>query len=120
MRRKKIKVTVPVEIQLLCILLKITPRELLETFLHDLGSCNFTQGSDERKMAKAWFLRGAISATAGDWDNASQLVEDLEHIREASYPYASDVKKTYIKKRKILLAEWFDEWKDRLNLNGEN
>ncbi len=69
------------------------------------------QGSDERMMAKDWFLRGAIAMpiwviTPKDNDRVSCIVNDFALMYTANYPSVDNT--NYEEKRKKQLQMWYD------------
>jgi hypothetical protein len=113
LKPQTIKIEIPLEIVMLCDVFDATPEGLLTTFMRDLASMKYNQGSDERSMAKDWFLRGAISSSdwISDYDDARAIVEDFESMYSRNYPSIDNTQ--YDKERKMQLKNWYAEVNDR-------
>lgn len=108
MEKTTITLEIPADIIVLCDVFDIKPEQLLSTFMADLCSMSGSQGSDERMMAKIYFLRGGISHRH-QWhiEHAEDLITDFDHMRRANYPAISNT--GYDEKRKEQLKEWHAE-----------
>lgn len=88
-KHSAIEVEVSPEIQVLCQLLEINPKELVESFLADLGSSFGNGGSDERRKAKEYFLRTNAPHSAGfDFEQLQNLLDEIDNLpqdRKAEY-----------------------------------
>jgi hypothetical protein len=107
-----IEIEIPAEVAMLCDLFDITPKILLEAFMADLASIQGNQGSDERNMAKAWFLRGGIGIIpwleSEDWYACLNQLEDIY----AQVPHTLDTGNVPAL-RKEKLDTWYRHWKQR-------
>ena len=111
MKTKVIKLTISPDVQVLCELFSISPQQLLSRFMADLCSEVGNGGSDERRMAKDYFLRGGMAVTEEwHWEHNGDILEDFESLYKASYPYANDENKEWKKKRANFLNELREIW----------
>lgn len=83
--QQTIKIDIPVDVIALCNIFDITPKLLLEQYMCDLCSLPGNGGSDERRMAKDYFLRGHISGNVHIEEKAS-VIEEFETLYQNNYP----------------------------------
>jgi hypothetical protein len=104
-----IEVAIPDDVQVFCELFSITPDELLTRFMNDLCSMQYNGGSDERRMAKEYFLRGDLASRLEPlWTHAMEVAFDFDDLYHAAYPASSNANWEY--HRAELLKELRAEW----------
>lgn len=91
-----IKIEISKDIEVLCEQFKITPKDLLEQFMDDLCSRPGNGGSDERRMAKEYFLRGSIASQIS-YEDGQLMMDFFEGLYQKHYPSVSN--KTHIEDR---------------------
>lgn len=104
----KVKVDVPAGFLVICNYFGLKPADVLHVFAGDLSQHPFiTGGSDERWMAKDYFLRGC-SLPHGDYDKAEGLFDRLIEIRNSwgGNHKMDNFKKTYLSEMKELGKEF--------------
>lgn len=127
MEKTTIQIEIPVEIVMLCDIFDIKPEELLSAYMEDLCSMKSNQGSDERRMAKEYFLRGGIAMPGWlDNDNVdvgisvyeiqSDLIEQFADMYTENYPAIANTE--YDEKRKKQLEDWYSKAKKIKNLKA--
>lgn len=89
---KLIQVKAPPELLELARIIGRKPAEILEQYAQDLLRLPGSNGSDERRMAGEYFLRGSIVG----WDEKRDLAEDFISISRREY-------------RCLLCKEWVRE-----------
>lgn len=106
MEKITIQLEIPAEIVMLADIFDVTPEQILECFMNDLVSKPGNQGSDERRMAKEYFLRGGISRREM-WlfDTADDLIELFADMYKENYPASANTE--YAEKRKVQLDNWY-------------
>jgi hypothetical protein len=121
MKSKTIKLKVSADMQVLCEIFGITAEELLTQFIADLCSEGGSGGSDERTMAKEYFLRGSLSTNEEWlWDNNENVLDDFAWLYLSAYPTNDDNGK-WQKQRTLLLNELREKWQNvRLTYNETN
>lgn len=84
----KTTIEIPDDVQVLCEVFNIEPEDLLEQFLQDLCSLPGNGGSDERRMAKEYFLRGGIASNGifSDYDEQETVLHSFEALYQKHYP----------------------------------
>ena len=114
MEKTTIQLEIPLEVVMLCDIFDIKPEELLSTFMGDLCSMKGSQGSDERRIAKDWFLRGSIAMpdwlhngniSISNYEIPSDTVEAFSVMYASNYPAAANTE--YDEKRRQQLADWY-------------
>jgi hypothetical protein len=109
---KTIQLTIAPDVQVLCDLLDITPEQLLNQYMRDLCSMALNGGSDERLMAKQYFLRTHLSSqSVFSNDCATEICEDFETIYQSAYPAVGNT--GWEQQRTELLTELHNDWKLR-------
>ena len=110
-----IQITIPIEsdVQVLCDLFGITPEDLLKQYMRDLCSMALNGGSDERMMAKDYFLRTHLAAQNDfTMQFAPQICEEFESLYQSAYPAISDP--NWQEQRAEMLLELYQEWKNNI------
>jgi len=92
--KKEIKVNVPEHIKPILKASDLTIEDIIESFLFDLGQCcHGSSGSDERDMAKDYFLRACNNGAA--YELLLGVFEDLQQLRYDWMDYGNPKKKEY-------------------------
>jgi hypothetical protein len=102
---------IPRQLELLCSLLETTPRHLLQSFIDDLTRTPQSNGSDERMMAAAYFLRCGYGMHCFDYDQVDEMLSELDCIRYERYQFNSDQETQYRKHARGRLKEWYTRWR---------
>lgn len=100
---KKVTVTILPEFELLAEIFKVTPQEIFVQFMDDLTSHPGNGGSDERRMSKEYFLRGAIASEI-DYEAGEAVLDRFESIYQLTPAYVGKVEEAKAK-RKQYVAE---------------
>lgn len=101
----KVEVEIPADVIALCNIFDISPQALLRQYMCDLCSLPGSQGSDERHMAKWYFLRGGL-ASGVNFDFKEGLVEEFEQLYQKNYPSVSN--ETHRDDREVQLLEMYE------------
>lgn len=112
MASTKIEIQIPEDVQIFCKLFEIEPEYLLKQYMQDLCSMESNGGSDERMMAKQYFLRTYLARqTEFTVENAEQICDDFETLYQAAYPAVGNP--GWEKQRQKLLKILHQDWTER-------
>ena len=109
--RKKITLSIPSQLSLLCELLETTPEEILQAFINDLSLEVNSSGSDEREMATSYFIRCGYGMHRYEHEQVEQMFDGLNWLRFQQYEKRGAAYKVL---QKRFLEEWFSEWKSKM------
>lgn len=108
--KKTIKLDIPKQLELLCSLLETTPERLLQGFIDDVTRTGQSNGSDERMMAAAYFLRCGYGIHCFDYEQAETILMELDCIRYERYQFGNEKEAEYRKHLQKRLKEWYTRW----------
>jgi hypothetical protein len=120
--KTNVTLDIPRQLVLLCSLLEITPERLLQSFIHNLTRTQQSNGSDERMMAAAYFLRCGYGMHCFDYEQTEEMLTELDCIRYERYQFDSEKEAAYRKHLQKRLKEWYTRWhkvKKVQSLKGE-
>jgi hypothetical protein len=107
--KKNINLDIPKQLELLSSLLETTPQQLLQGFIDDLCRTQQSNGSDERILAGEYFLRCGYGMHCFDYDQAEEMLSELDCIRYAGCHCDNEKEqRRHIHKR---IKEWYTTWK---------
>jgi hypothetical protein len=101
---------IPRQLALLCSLLEITPERLLQSFIDDLTRTLQSNGSDERILAAAYFLRCGYGIHCFDYGQIETMLTELDCIRYERYQFDNEKEAEYRKHLQKRLKEWYTRW----------
>lgn len=101
----KLVLDIPDDVRALCDIFNITPEMLLMRYMCDLCSLPGNGGSDERSLAKEYFLRGSLSSGV-DFDFKEDRLEEFERLYKQNYPSARNI--THRTDRQAQLLEMYE------------
>jgi len=114
--KRTMELQIPRQLTLLCDLLEITPQEVLQGFINDLSQeVHASNGSDERKMAAAYFLRVGYGTGSYEWEQVSQMLEGLDILRGQWPGNDPEAEKNYRRQCRTYLKQWYRQWKAQQN-----
>lgn len=109
MEEKDVTIKIAPDVQVLCDIFGITPEALLTQYVSDLCSLATNGGSDERYMAKDYFLRSYLAREDEfTMSNAPAIMEDFEALYQNAYPALDN--KGWQQQRTELLKELYRQW----------
>lgn len=113
MNRNTTRVKIPEALTLLCRMMDITPRHLLESFARDitLEGVAEASGYKESEIAVSYFIRCTEKHTRHSQQMIQEMFEELVTLRE-QWPGGSDreKEKRYRVYRKSFLKMWRRKW----------
>ncbi len=114
--KQTMELQIPRQLALLCDLLEITPQQVLQGFINDLSQeVHASNGSDERNMAAAYFLRVGYGTHCYEWEQISQMFEELDLLRWQWPGNDPEKEKQYRQQCRTYLKRWHQQWKARQN-----
>lgn len=76
------------QFEVLCQILQITPQNVLQDFVDNVSlDPQNSNGSDERSMAIAYFMRVGYGIGVLEYEDVRNLFDELENLRWACYNY---------------------------------
>ena len=109
--KKTIKLDIPKQLELLCSLLETTPERLLQSFIDDLTRTQQSNGSDERMMVAAYFLRCGYGMHCFDYEQTEEMLTELDCIRYERYQFEPEKEAQYRKHIRKRINEWYTRWR---------
>jgi hypothetical protein len=109
--KKSINLDITRQLELLSSLLETTPEKLLQGFIDDLCRTQHSSGRDERIMAGEYFLRCGYGMDSFDYDQAEEMLTQLDCIRYERYQFETGKESEYRRHLQRRLNEWYARWK---------
>ncbi len=109
--KQTITFEIPDQLQLLCDLLDTTPGEILQGFINDVSLSVNSGGSDERRMAVAYFKRVGYGMHRYEWEDIENMFDGLDWLRWQQYEKQGAA---FAALQQQFLKEWFTEWKAKM------
>ena len=111
--KTNVTLDIPRQLALLCSLLETTPERLLQSFIDDLSRTSQSNGSDERMMAAAYFLRCGYGIHCFDYGQIETMLIELDGIRYERYQFDSEKEPEYREHLQKRLKELYIRWKEQ-------
>jgi hypothetical protein len=108
--KKSMNLDIPRPLELLCSLLETTPEKLVQGFIHDLCRTPQSHGNDERILAGEYYLRCGYGMHCFDYDQAEEMLTDLECIRYERYQFDNEEEAVYRKHMQRRINQWYTRW----------
>jgi hypothetical protein len=108
--KTNITLDIPRQLALLCSLLETTPERLLQSFIDDLSRTPQSNGSDERMMAAAYFLRCGYGMHCFDFDQVEEMLTELDCLRYERYQFEPEKEAEYRKHIRKRINQWYTRW----------
>src|SRR5690606_24896020 len=103
---------------MLCELLDTKPEQVLQSFINDLSQELASSGSDERMLARDYFMRCGYGMYELEYENVDRILGELEDIRRLFYDYGNDNMEEYRKEARKRYKAWFQHWQKEKKKRG--
>lgn len=102
---------IPAQLTQLCALLETTPEAVLQGFINDVSQeVQSSNGSDERAMAAAYFMRVGYGNNRYGYAQIEEMFWELDALRRQWPGNDAASERAYQRHRKTALAQWFRRW----------
>ncbi len=115
--KRNMTLQMPQQFLVLCELLEINPKLVLQEFINNLSLEVQSSGSDERQMAIDYFIRcGYGMPRPYNFEQVQLMFEQLDALR-FQWPGNDPIKNTeYTHYRKKFIAGWRKDWKNKRSI----
>jgi hypothetical protein len=108
--KRTMKLKIPHQLELLCSLWETTPEEVTQGFINDVSQSQASNGSDERWMSAEYLLRCCYYMSNFDYDQAQEMIAELNEIRRERYNFDNGQEAMYRKHSQKQLKAWNKKW----------
>lgn len=114
---------IPAQLRLLCRLLDVPPRRVLQEFIDHVSMDILGHGGDERRMAMGYFIRCGYGWQRYQPEDIRQMLRELDTLR-LEWPgyslsrYDGQLLDRYQAQRRNCLNTWYGKWNGRMRRPG--